>query len=521
MATTRAVVALTAVAVLVGTGFAWHLYRGVAAGLTQSGALAGEPTSVDGDQNVLIMGLDSRLDEKGQPLPADIYNALHAGDDSVGGYNSNVLILLHIPGDGSKATGISIPRDDYVDLAGCTASPCKGKIKQAYGNAVYETRKTLVGKGITDPTQLEQQSREAGRKAEIATVRAFLGGVPVDHFIEVTLVAFFQIAQVIQPIEVCVNEDTSDSYSGAHFHKGTQQIDAAQAVAFVRQRRDPNSDLNFTDLDRDRRQQAFLMSLSRKLQQSGTLTNVSKLQGIFDVAKQNVAVDADPDLVSLTKTAAHLSGGNIAFFTLPIDHFGKTAEGEDVNIVNLAAIHGIVAQLFGKGSDTAPSISSNTAPSVAATIVDGAAGTVLDVINSSGQFGMAAQLETDFADRGFTRGSASTGAARSDSSIAYGPGATQPAQQLGLLLAGVPVTARADLPPHTVRLTIGTDFSPPPGLSTTAGSAADTSSPLDSATGTTGPAAPVTAVPATGVGDNAPAPTDLSSLTGGDVPCVK
>ena len=53
----------------------------------------------------------------------------------------------------------------------------------------------------------EQKAREAGRKAEIDTVRRLLG-VPIDHFVEVTLGAFFQIAQVVQPITVCLNNDT-------------------------------------------------------------------------------------------------------------------------------------------------------------------------------------------------------------------------------------------------------------------------------------------------------------------------
>ena len=96
-----------------------------------------------------------------------------------------------------------------------------------------------------------------------------LGGVPVDHFVEVTLVAFYEIAQVVQPITVCVNANTQDSYSGANFHKGLQQINAAQALAFVRQRRDDTHLwLNFTDLDRERRQQAFIASLAYQLKQA-------------------------------------------------------------------------------------------------------------------------------------------------------------------------------------------------------------------------------------------------------------
>ena len=104
--------------------------------------------------------------------------------------------------------------------------------------AFDQESRRLVSQKALSGTQRQQDERDAGRKAEISTVKQFLGGVPIDHFVEVTLVAFYQIAQVVQPITVCVNENTSDSYSGANFHKGLQQISASQALAFVRQRRD-------------------------------------------------------------------------------------------------------------------------------------------------------------------------------------------------------------------------------------------------------------------------------------------
>ena len=133
-------------------------------------------------------------------------------------------------------------------------------------------------------------------------MRQFLGGVPIDHFVEVTMVAFYQIAQVVEPITVCVKEDTQDSYSGADFHAGRQQINAAQAMAFVRQRRDTvHPDLNFTDLDRERRQQAFIASLFYQLKQADTFANPAKLTGILNVAKQNTAIDSGLDLLSLAR----------------------------------------------------------------------------------------------------------------------------------------------------------------------------------------------------------------------------
>ncbi|WP_104086383.1 LCP family protein [Arthrobacter sp. GMC3] len=83
------------------------------------------------DTNILVMGLDSRVDEQGNPLSPALYDALDAGDQSIGGYNANVLMLVHIPADGGQATAISIPRDDYVQIAGIPGESFDGKIKEA------------------------------------------------------------------------------------------------------------------------------------------------------------------------------------------------------------------------------------------------------------------------------------------------------------------------------------------------------------------------------------------------------
>src|SRR5699024_613644 len=107
-----------------------------------------------------------------------------------------------------------------------------------------------------DEAALEQGAREAGRKQTVATVSRFLGDVPIDNFVEVTMGAFFELAETVQPITVCLLQDTYDPYSGADFHAGEQSLDAAEAMAFVRQRRDIDPSLNFTDIDRSRRQQA-------------------------------------------------------------------------------------------------------------------------------------------------------------------------------------------------------------------------------------------------------------------------
>lgn len=485
------------------TGYGWAQYRLLDASLYRSGALAGEGGSLNGDTNILIMGLDSRVDENGNPLPAAIYDALHAGDAHDGGQNANVLMVLHVPHDGGQATSISIPRDDYVDLPGCPYHRCKGKIKQAYGLAFAAASETVTAQagGEVDRAQKIQHARDAGRRAEIDAVRRVLGGVPIDHFVEVTLVAFFQIAQVVQPITVCVNEDTQDDYSGANFHRGRQQVNAAQAVAFVRQRRDyVHPELNFTDLDRERRQQAFIASLIFQLKQGGTLANPAKLQGILDVAKHDIATDNTLNLLSFASQASDLTAGNINFVTLPIDHFGKDPAGEDVNIINVPAIRALVRQLLGDTTAASPAPPDSPDDASDEPSIPQNAHDIVDVVNANGRNGLATAVEHTVTAKGFTPGTTSSASRHLPHSVIdYGNGDFAAASQLAGLLGGLATHHDPTMTAGHLRITLGADFTIPPALTSPSATSPTT----------------VPAAPTSDLSGNA-----LSSISSGGIPCV-
>jgi len=112
-------------------------------------------------------------------------------------------------------------------------------------------------------------------------------------------------------------------------------------------------------LDRSRRQQAFIASLAYQLKAADTLTNPGKLSGLLDVSNQNVAVDNALNLLSFARQASGLTGRNVTFYTLPIDHFGTDPIGESVNIVNLPLIQSTVRSLL-KGKVPAPRATSAT-----------------------------------------------------------------------------------------------------------------------------------------------------------------
>lgn len=499
----RVLGAATSVGIITVTGVGWFGVHHALGGIVMSEALAGGTSSTRGAQNILIMGLDSRLDEHGQPLPHDVYDAIHAGDETVGGYNANVLILLHIPPNGSP-TAISIPRDDYVDLADCPTGVCQGKVKQAYGLA-YQHALDGIGadaalNNALDPQAKEQRGREAGRKAQIATVRDLLQ-VPIDHFVEVTLGAFFEIAKTVAPITVCLNEDTADDFSGAAFTQGVQQIDAAQAMAFVRQRRDVNN-ADFTDMDRTRRQQAFLVALVSALRRSGDLENPLAMSKLLDVTKQNVAVDADLNLAEFARRASALTSHPPSLYTLPITGFGQDPAGEDVNLVDVSGVRSIVHGLLSDDS----AASSSSAPMPTSDPMYGV-GAVLNVVNGTDRDGLAAALVKAFSANGFQQGRTSTAAAPvASSEVEYGPGADSAGKSLAAQL-NLAANGNDALPSNTVQLTVGGDF--PAGEYIDDGAGGDTASSA------------VATVSATATGPESPAPTDLSHMTGESVPCVK
>ena len=486
----RVLAALSSVLVLVVTGYGWKTYQELSDGLGHSDALVGSsPASVNGSTNILIMGLDSRLDQNGNPLPRDVLAQLHAGDSSDGGYNTNVLMLLHIPGDGGRAQAISIPRDDYVQLPGAPDGVAKQKIKQGYGLAKDAAERSLRAQGIADRATLEQRGREAGRREAVRTVRAFLGGVPIDHFVEVTLVAFYDLARALGSVTVCLAGPTQDSYSGAKFVRGYQRLDAAQALAFVRQRRDyVHPELNFTDLDRERRQQAFLASAAHQLREAGTFADPARLTALVDVARQDVVLDSGFDPLSLVTRAPGLTDGAVTFNTLPISRFGQV-DGQDVNLVDLAQIRAAVRAIL--GPDDAPT-TGPPAQLPAAT---------LDVVNASGRDGLASTLRTKLTALGLAPGTATTQRSpRHESTVGYAPDAQVAATALAAALGGLPSQPDPSLRPGHERVLLGTDFTLPPGLDGTG----------DDGTGATGASATPAGAP--------PAPPPLQ---GGAIPCVK
>ncbi|OZF03811.1 LytR family transcriptional regulator [Rhodococcus sp. 15-2388-1-1a] len=353
----RVFVATAAVGSIVVSGIGFAVYREATTGLTTSNALDGiannDPSGNGEDTDILLIGLDSRKDMDGNDLPAEfVTDALHAGDSDVGGYNTNTLLLVHLPADGGRATALSIPRDDYVDVPGYG----KRKIKEAYGLAKADADTQLLDEGVTDPAERERRARDAGRRSTLTAVRDLLD-VPIDHFAEVNLLGFYDVAAAVGPIQVCLNNPVHDNYSGADFAAGTQELSASQALSFVRQRHG----LDNGDLDRTKRQQAFVAGVMAKLSSSGVMANIGELRALVAGTKDDVVIDASLDPVKLAGGAGAVMQGDIDFYTLPITGY-DTIDGQDVNLVDVDAIRAEAARLIDDAPPPAPPITAAPDP---------------------------------------------------------------------------------------------------------------------------------------------------------------
>ena len=305
--------------------------------IPRSNVLKGSKQSAGGDVNILLLGLDSRRDNNGNDLPRKLLDLMHVGSSSsIGGYNTNTMIVIHIPANGKNAVSISIPRDDYVNVAGWGMQ----KIKEAYGLAKYTSENILLKKGVPNPLR-EKQSRDAGRAATIATITTLLG-IPIDHFAEVNLVGFYDIATALGGIQVCLNRAVNDSqYSGGVFPAGLQTISGVQALEFVRQRHGlPNG-----DLDRTHRQQAFITGVITKFRSQGIFGDLGKLQSLLTVAKKDVVIDSGWDVLGFLPQAKALTGGHIIFHTLPIEGYALRNK-QSVNIISIPVVRKFVHDLF-------------------------------------------------------------------------------------------------------------------------------------------------------------------------------
>ncbi|MEO6886038.1 MAG: LCP family protein [Jatrophihabitantaceae bacterium] len=468
----RIAVAAVSFLVLIGSGLAWATFQNFTNSVPHGSPvppLAKGQTDIDGaDQNILLVGNDSRAGAS----PAEL-KALSTGNDG-GSVNTDTMMVLHVPANGSKPTVVSFPRDAWVDIPGNG----KGKMNAAYGDG-YAAAKAAH--------KSEPQAQSAGLLMTIKTIDA-LTGLHIDHYMQVNLLGFYRISNAIGGVTVCLNaaqnpktdsDQFGSGYSGINLPKGLSVIKGTQALAFVRQRHGlPNG-----DLDRIRRQQYFLSSAFHKITSAGLLLNPFKLHDLLDAVGSSLLTDPSLDLLSLARQFEVMASGSITFQTIP--NLGPQMiypDGVPTAIVQVdtAAIPGFIRQLQGQAAD----------PALAGAKAAAASSVTADVLNATSIVGLAGKNADALKALGFKVDVIDSAANESATTmIQYPPGGQAAAKALaaavpGAALVQTSLVQRATVvlgsDGHQVKGAAGNPGSTPPAGSSTATQATPRPKPTSS-----------------------------------------
>ncbi|QGU06615.1 Transcriptional regulator LytR [Corynebacterium occultum] len=451
----RGTIAFLSVLVLMVSAIGYFTVGRLGSEISSAGNLSlggGAGDAPDGAVDILLVGSDSRTDAQGNPLSEEESAMLYAGDEEEA-ENTDTLMLIRVPNDGSSATAVSIPRDTYI------STPEQGnlKINGVYGVHKFAAKQEMIAEAeaagdTVDEKKFDEKAKDVGRSALISAV-ATLTGIEVDHYAEVGLLGFVLLTDAVGGVDVCLNEATQDIYSGADFPAGVQTLEGAQALSFVRQRHG----LPRGDLDRIVRQQAYMASLVNNVLNAGTLTNPAKLASMGAAVERSVVLDEGWDVLSFATQLSNLAGGNVTFTTIPVTSIDGIGDyGESVVTVDQNQVHDFIDELLVPPAPAeekeAPAEEEESVPDVA-----------ILVLNAGSTSGLAGGVGSHLKQNGWnvTEVSNAQPGIYWESQVVTADPTDPAAIELAEALGGLPITINEGLEPGTVVVVTHDEYAGP------------------------------------------------------------
>jgi LCP family protein required for cell wall assembly len=270
-----ATLTITFVAVAAYAAFR-NVYDSIHHVVVTNGELGKRPPKLNGSENILIIGSDSRTGTHGR------YGR------GIQGSRSDTSMILHIPPTHTGAVVISFPRDTMVPIYGCERDDNGHPGQQAQPGVLEQLNSTFSYGG---PACLWRTLEQVTR-------------IHIDHFVMVNFEGFKSIVDDVGGVPVCLPYAIKDPASKLNLPAGKSVVKGDQALAFVRERHIGYG----SDLQRINRQQVFLASLAQKIKQSSSLTDPTKLYSLVHDIASSLTTDTGLTLTDMYAVANSLKG---------------------------------------------------------------------------------------------------------------------------------------------------------------------------------------------------------------------
>src|SRR5215469_15361208 len=250
--------------------------------------LGKRPPKLDGSQNILIIGSDSR-------------SGTHGYGRGIAGSRSDTSMLLHIPPTHTGAIVISFPRDTMVPIYSCEADGQGHHGQQAQPGGLEQLNATFSFGG---PACLWKTLEQVTR-------------IHIDHFVQVDFSGFKSIVDDVGGVPVCLPYAVRDRASKLNLPAGRSVVQGAQALAFVRER---HIGLG-SDLQRINRQQIFLASLAQRVKQNSSLSDPTRLYSMVHAIAASLTTDSGltfTDMYAIANSLKGLSTKALQFIMAPV-----------------------------------------------------------------------------------------------------------------------------------------------------------------------------------------------------------
>lgn len=218
----------------------------------------------------------------------DVEYFLVAGTDE-GENLTDIMMVVCFDLKANKADILQIPRDTFIGVDVPTS-----KMNAVYGQAPREEGQTNIN-------------------VMLRRINDYFG-LPIDHYITVTLSAFRDIVDAVGGVDVYVPDTIYNAFNEDRqyftFEKGMNHFNGEKAEAFVRHRRS----YAMGDLGRVRAQRNFYAAFIKKCLNMSYTQMATAATSIYDQVSTDMKL---VDILAFAKTAQNLKVENIKFHAVP------------------------------------------------------------------------------------------------------------------------------------------------------------------------------------------------------------